>query len=34
MTRDGAAKAAATWSDAERLPHAYFLQEHFLRRTI
>jgi asparagine synthase (glutamine-hydrolysing) len=24
MTRDGAAKAAAAWSDAERLPHAYF----------
>jgi asparagine synthase (glutamine-hydrolysing) len=24
MTRDAAAKAAATWSDAERLPHAYF----------
>src|SRR5881394_1401625 len=24
MTRDGAAKAAAAWTDAERLPHAYF----------
>ena len=24
MTRDGAAKAAAAWRDAERLPHAYF----------
>jgi len=24
MTRDAAAKAAAAWSDAERLPHAYF----------
>src|SRR5262249_1123655 len=24
MTSDAAAKAAAAWSDAERLPHAYF----------
>ena len=24
MTRDGAAKAAAAWGEAERLPHAYF----------